>query len=90
MLLFCGETKNKAFHPHEDFYHLWYLGVEPESQNKGIGTNFLREIIESKNDRPIYLETSTLKNIPWYEKLGFEVFHELDLKAYKLFLIRRN
>jgi hypothetical protein len=38
--------------------------------------------------RPIYLETSTQKNIPFYKKFGFEIFQSLNLN-YTLYQLRR-
>jgi ribosomal protein S18 acetylase RimI-like enzyme len=71
--------------------YLWFIGVDPTTQNQGIGSKLLQEIIDfSNNDnRPIYLETSTIKNLPWYEKFGFEVYNEQDL-TYHLYFFRRN
>jgi ribosomal protein S18 acetylase RimI-like enzyme len=76
--------------PKEPMYYLWFIGVEPEKQGSGIGTKFFTEILDhSKNlNRPIYLETSTLRNIPWYKQFGFEIYSELDF-GYKLFFLRR-
>ena len=78
-------------YPTEPIYYLWFIGVSPEFQGQGIGEKLMREIIADADQmkRPIYLETSTLKNIPWYQKFGFEVYGELDF-GYKLFLLRRN
>ncbi len=72
-------------------YYLWFIGVDPEYYNKGIGSILLGEIIEDSEHkkRPIYLETSMLKNLPWYEKFGFQIYHELDL-SYKLFFLKRE
>lgn len=84
------ETALKKIHPSTPFYYLWYIGVNPEDQNRGIGTALLQRIIrESRSvDQPIYLETSTRKNIPWYEKNGFYIFTEpLDF-SYKLYALR--
>jgi ribosomal protein S18 acetylase RimI-like enzyme len=72
-------------------YYLWFIGVDPKHQNSGIGTTLLNEVIkdsESKN-RSIYLETSTMKNLPWYKKFGFDVYNELDL-SYKLFFLKKE
>lgn len=76
--------------PKELKYYLWFIGVDPEFQNEGIGSVLLSEIIEDSEHkrRPIYLETSTLKNLPWYKKFGFDIYHELDL-SYKLFFLQR-
>ena len=78
-------------YPDGNIYYLWFIGVMPEFQGRGIGEKLMREILADADrmKRAVYLETSTLKNIPWYEKFGFEVYNELDF-GYKLFLMRRN
>lgn len=85
------ESLINKIQPKELKYYLWFIGVDPEYQNEGIGSVLLSEIIEDSEHkkRPIYLETSTLKNLPWYEKFGFQIYHELDL-SYKLFFLKRE
>ena len=85
------ESRIKKFHPKEPFCYIWFIGVNPENQNKGIGSVFIQEIIKESisKKRPIYLETSAIKNLPWYKKFGFEIYRELDFN-YKLFLIKRG
>lgn len=85
------ETMIKAFQPKEPICYLWFIGVEPNEQNKGIGSNLLVEIMkESESDkRTICLETSTPKNLPWYQKFGFTIYNELNL-GYKLFFLKRQ
>jgi len=85
------EAKIKKLQPAEDMYYLWFIGVEPSEQNKGIGSLLLGEIIdESQSEkRIICLETSTLKNLPWYQKFGFTIYNELDL-GYKLFFLKKD
>jgi len=84
------ESKINRLHPKELMYYLWFIGVDPNEQNKGIGSKLLGDIINEamKNNGSIYLETSTLKNIPWYEKLGFEIYNELDL-GYKSYFLKK-
>jgi len=84
------ESKITKLHPNELMYYLWFIGVEPSEQNKGIGSSLLANVINEAvlRKRSIYLETSTFKNIPWYEKFGFRVYNELDL-GYKLFFLRK-
>ncbi|HEY0056940.1 MAG TPA: GNAT family N-acetyltransferase [Pedobacter sp.] len=84
------ESKIKTVQPKDPMYYLWFIGVEPEKQGSGIGTKFFTEILEhsKKRNRPIYLETSTLRNISWYKQFGFEIYSELDF-GYKLFFLRR-
>ncbi|RWZ89424.1 MAG: N-acetyltransferase [Hydrotalea sp. AMD] len=85
------ESLIKKAQPKELMYYLWFIGVDPDFQNTGIGSVFLDELIEDSRvkGRPIYLETSTLKNLPWYQKFGFNIYHEADL-SYKLFFLRRE
>lgn len=71
----------KRQHPAKPFAYLWFIGVEPTQQKNGIGSRLLQEVItESKQLlRQVYLETSTAENLPWYKKMGFEVYHTEDL-----------
>lgn len=75
------ESLIKKHHPKGDFCHLWFIGVEPNMQRNGLGSEMLSFIIKKyqKNTLDIYLETSTDENIPWYKKFGFQVYQELDL-----------
>ncbi len=84
------ESRIKEIQDNVPMYYLWFIGVDPASQGQGLGTKLMEELIaESETMQlPIYLETSTLKNLPWYRKFGFEVYHELDL-SYKLFFLKR-
>lgn len=71
--------------------YLWFIGVDPEAQGRGIGSTLLQEVIDycNTNNRPIYLETSTVKNLPWYDKFRFEVYNEQDL-TYHLYFLKRD
>ncbi|MCZ4223528.1 GNAT family N-acetyltransferase [Pedobacter rhodius] len=85
------ESKIKKHQPNELMYYLWFVGVLPERQNTGRGTQLINEIIKDSKriGRAIYLETSTVKNIPWYKKFGFEIYDQLDL-SYRLFFLKRD
>ena len=88
---FLRETRIKRLHPKKPLYYLWFIGVDPAQQGRGTGTKLLNEIIsESEAEkRAICLETSTLKNLPWYQQSGFTIYNELDL-GYKLFFLKRD
>lgn len=85
------ESMIKKAQPNELMYYLWFIGVDPEYQNSGIGTELLTEIIKDSKPkgRPIYLETSILKNLPWYQNFGFKIYHDAEL-SYKLFFLKRE
>jgi ribosomal protein S18 acetylase RimI-like enzyme len=85
------EKMVSANYPGSEIYYLWFIGVDPDFQSRGIGHKLMTEIIEDAKqmNRPIYLETSTLKNIPWYKKFGLEVYGQLNF-TYELFLLRTS
>lgn len=82
------ESKIKQFHPHDPFVYLWFIGVHPHHQGNGCGTKLLNEVLE-KYDKEIYLETSTVKNIPWYKKFGFEIYNEINDFGYKFYMLKK-
>ena len=84
------EKKTKVCHPSILFTHLWFIGVSPKAQGKGIGQNLLHEIIahSTKIGRPVYLETSMTENLKFYEKFGFEIYNTVDI-SYKIYFLRR-
>lgn len=63
------------YHPHEPHWYLWMLGVDPRCQGKGYGSALLKHTLDRIDDAhaTAYLESSTPKNIPLYERHGFEV-----------------
>jgi len=85
------EAAIKQIQPDTPMYYLWFIGVEPDSQGTGIGTQLMNDVIEDSEakSRPIFLETSTQRNLPWYKKFGFDVYGDLDL-SYKLYFLKRE
>lgn len=83
------ESAIQKIHPDVPLYYLWFIGVEPSRQGHGTGSKLLNEIIQKglSENRTICLETSTTKNIPWYEKHGFKIYRELDF-GYKLYCMK--
>lgn len=83
------ESEIKKYHPKGPLYYLWFIGVDENEQSKGIGSKLLSEVVEEgrKQNRTVCLETSTVKNLPWYQKFGFEVYKELDF-GYKLYCMK--
>ena len=85
------EAKIKKYHSKSPFAYLWFIGVDTEFQKKGIGSELMNTILNryEKAGLPVYLETSTLSNLPWYKRHGFHVYREIDF-TYKLFLLKRE
>ncbi len=65
-----------------DFAYLWFLGVFQKDQKKGIGSDFLKEIITHYKDLkiPLCLETSRVRNVPFYKKFGFKIYGTIEHK----------
>lgn len=82
------ETKIKQIKPDTKMTYLWFIGVEPDFQQTGIGSKLLNTIISQSKEaeRPVYLETSTLQTLPWYQQFGFRIYGELDLGFIMYFL----
>jgi ribosomal protein S18 acetylase RimI-like enzyme len=63
------------YHPREPHWYLPLMGVDPTCQGKGLGSALMRHAL-SRCDRErklAYLESSNAKNIPLYEREGFEL-----------------
>ncbi|HSK93763.1 MAG TPA: GNAT family N-acetyltransferase [Candidatus Angelobacter sp.] len=62
-------------------FYLSALGVDPDRQGSGIGTDLMGPTLAACDDRgvPAYLETAVARNVLLYERVGFEVVEELIL-----------
>jgi hypothetical protein len=85
------ESAIKARHPLVPMNYLWFIGVHPASQNAGIGTGLLREIIElsETSNKMICLETSNPRNLSWYKKFDFEIYDTLNF-GFPLHFLKRD
>jgi GNAT superfamily N-acetyltransferase len=57
-----------------DSWYLSIIGIAPASQGQGLGTRLIQPTLDRTDGMGIhtYLETYTPKNMPFYERLGFE------------------
>lgn len=64
-----------AFHPKYPHWFLPMIGVEPSRQGSGVGSALLQHSLANcdADGLPAYLESSNPKNIPLYERFGFEL-----------------
>lgn len=68
-------------HPKERHWYLQMLGTAPQSQGRGAGSAIIAPVLEhcdAAGER-VYLESSKERNIPFYERHGFEVTEEIHV-----------
>lgn len=63
------------YHPSEPHWYLPLMGVDPMHQGQGLGSALMQHaLIPCDRDHQIaYLESTNRKNIPLYERHGFEL-----------------
>ena len=61
-------------------WYLGYLGTRRDRQGQGLGTQMLREVLAGLDTDgvPAYLESSSERNLPLYQRNGFRVVGELQ------------
>ena len=66
-------------HPKEPHWHLAFVGCDPAHRGKGIGGTLLAHALADIDENKLhaYLESSNPRNVPLYERHGFEVLHEI-------------
>lgn len=65
----------------EPHWYLMILGVDPPRQGQGIGGQLIQPVLARADvvGRACYLETTKARNVPFYQKHGFEVLGEDDI-----------
>lgn len=63
--------------------YLWFLGVTPAAQGRGVGSALLRAANARLDAEglPAYLETGTTRNVALYRRHGYEVLSEHRARA---------
>lgn len=69
-----------TYHPEEPCWYLPLIGVDPAQQGKGCGSALLRYALERCDREGVvaYLESSNPRNIPLYERHGFEIMGSIQ------------
>ena len=74
-------TTIERAHPPGPHYYLAGLGTDPTHQGTGVGSAVLGPVLARCDQEGIgaYLESSKERNVPFYNRHGFEVTRELQL-----------
>ena len=72
------------YHPSEPHWYLPLIGVDPAHQGKGHGSALLEHaLVACDRDRVLaYLESTNPKNVPLYQRHGFEVLGTIQSGSY--------
>ena len=72
-----------AYHPTEAHWYLPAIGVDPNWQGRGYGSALLAAALAKCDQQhlPAYLESSNRRNIPLYERHGFEILGEIQAET---------
>ena len=76
-----GTRQMEASHPESPHWYLFSLGTAPAHRGKGIGSALLEPVLDrcDSEEIPAYLESTNEKNIPLYQRHGFEIQGEIHL-----------
>jgi GNAT superfamily N-acetyltransferase len=76
-----GNRLLKSHHPPVAHWYLHVVGVDAQSRGRGIGASLLRPVLArcDQEGTAAYLEATSLRNVPLYERQGFEVAKEVRL-----------
>jgi ribosomal protein S18 acetylase RimI-like enzyme len=71
------------YHPSEPYWYLPFIGIDPSQQGKGYGAALMSHaLIPCDRGRELaYLESSNPRNIPLYERHGFELLGTIQAGA---------
>jgi ribosomal protein S18 acetylase RimI-like enzyme len=69
------------YHPSEPHWHLPLMGVDPLKQGKGFGSALMQHALVrcDRDNKLAYLESSNPRNIPFYERYGFELLSTIQI-----------
>ena len=75
--------KMSSYHPNEPHWYLPLLGVDPLHHGKELGSALMQHAIVTcdLDNKFAYLESSNPKNIPFYERHGFELLGTIQVNT---------
>jgi ribosomal protein S18 acetylase RimI-like enzyme len=74
---------DKAHPMQRQHAYLWFLGVTPEAQGRGVGSRLIKAKLDQldREGAPAFLETASERNVAFYRRHGFDVLSEYRPEA---------
>jgi ribosomal protein S18 acetylase RimI-like enzyme len=68
-------------HPRQPHFYLQFIGCRRRDQGRGVGAALLKQGLRLCDDHrmPAYLESSHQRNLPLYQRHGFEIVKQVQL-----------
>jgi ribosomal protein S18 acetylase RimI-like enzyme len=72
-----------TFHPERPHWYLPLIGVAPSGQGRGSGAALMRQGLArcDEDHVPAYLEATSARSVPLYERFGFKVVGEIKTQS---------
>ena len=79
--LFAALGEMDEWHPTEPHWYLFAIGVDPLRQGEGLGSILLEHALPKcdADGKLAYLESSNPRNVPFYQRHGFEVMRVIQV-----------
>jgi len=67
--------------PHEPYWYLPFIGVDPYRQNEGLGSILMRHahVLFDREGTLAYLESTNPRNIPFYQRHGYRLLGTIQI-----------
>ena len=87
--LFAALDEMGKWHPKDPHWYLFAIGVDPHHQNEGLGSILMEHALpKSDADGTLaYLESSSPRNVSFYQRHGFEVMQVIQVGSSPIFTL---
>jgi ribosomal protein S18 acetylase RimI-like enzyme len=78
------QNQMMAAHPRQPkHWYLYAIGTRAEAQGRGLGSAMLHEVLDGLDTtgEAAYLESSNIRNVPLYQRHGFEIVEEMAVNG---------
>jgi GNAT superfamily N-acetyltransferase len=82
-----------SYHPREPHWFLPLIGIDPRQQGQGHGMSLMTHGLQAcdRDGRAAHLDSSHPGNVPFYERLGFELLTTIEIGGHPpMFPMRRH